>query len=214
MEKISLITYLHIPEFGITLLIFTLILMCAPYLSGADFGVFIIPKFDPKTTKKLKFFGPIAFSIALFVHVPILSDPTPVETTSPQTPTVTSFPKSSSPADTPTTSNSNLDQIPDWELKVEPELPCTTGVTCRVFVTLRSWSGSLIVGETVYLEIVDGPHAGLTIELETNERGQGAFSYVGEKEGTDVIRVWAGVGSFEEAPKGMSAEVTLTWKLS
>jgi hypothetical protein len=160
IEKISFITYLNLPEFGITLLIFT------------------------------------------FLERP------------PNTSTVTSRPKSSSPTDTPTTSASKVNQIPKWELKVELELSCitgVTGVTCRVFVTLRNLNRVLIVGETVYLEIVDGPHAGLRLELETDENGQGFFSYAGEKDGMDVIRVWAGVESFEEAPKGMSAEVTNKW---
>jgi hypothetical protein len=99
-----------------------------------------------------------------------------------------------------------------WELVVEPPVARNyTGLEHKVFITLRDLNGFPIAGERVHFEIAEGPHAGLTLELETDENGQGVFSYTGEGVGTDLIRIWVGADSFEEAPRGGGGEVTHNW---
>ncbi len=51
----SIITVLKAESFGGILLVLTLILTLAPYLSGVNFGIFIIPPFNESTKKGLKF---------------------------------------------------------------------------------------------------------------------------------------------------------------
>lgn len=116
---------------------------------------------------------------------------------------------STTAAQSPTTSSTKR---PQWELIIEP--PVARGYVeweHLVYVTLRDLNGFVVVGETVHLAIVAGPHTGLTLAIKTNEAGQGAFSYVGKKEGTDLIRVWAGAQSYEDALRGSKAEVTKNW---
>ena len=57
-------------EFGVVLLIFSFILLIAPYLSGFDFGIFKIPRFSKKTKQRLKYIGPIIFIICLLLYYP------------------------------------------------------------------------------------------------------------------------------------------------
>jgi len=70
MEKISLLKLLGLPsEFGLALLILSLILLLAPYFAGHDFGVFKIPPFKYVVKKKLKIIGPILFILILISEV-------------------------------------------------------------------------------------------------------------------------------------------------
>lgn len=73
METVSdnIIAMLRLPpNFGYVLLLFTLILFVAPYIFGADFGVFKIPKFPDSSRQILKVVGPITFIVAILLHVP------------------------------------------------------------------------------------------------------------------------------------------------
>ncbi|NEQ42879.1 MAG: hypothetical protein F6K00_04680 [Leptolyngbya sp. SIOISBB] len=58
-------------DFGVILLTFGLILLLSPYLSGFDFGIFQIPKLDPKMQQNLRILGPIIFAGLIFLFVPI-----------------------------------------------------------------------------------------------------------------------------------------------
>jgi hypothetical protein len=72
MDKSSLFKILGWPEsFTVVLLIFTFILLLAPYFSGADFGVFKIPTFTPSAKRWLKFIGPFLFIICASSFIPI-----------------------------------------------------------------------------------------------------------------------------------------------
>jgi hypothetical protein len=82
-EKVSLFKATQIPDsFGVVLLIFFLILLLAPYFSGADFGIFRIPLFTDKAKKWLKVIGPILFIFSILSFIPIIpiaSAPPPLE---------------------------------------------------------------------------------------------------------------------------------------
>jgi hypothetical protein len=60
-------------EFGILLLVLSLIFASAPYLSGYDFGPIKIPKFTKTIKTRLKFIGPISLVIAIGLHYHFLS---------------------------------------------------------------------------------------------------------------------------------------------
>jgi hypothetical protein len=82
-EKVSLFKATQIPDsFGVVLLVFFLILLLAPYFSGADFGVFRIPLFTDKAKKWLRIIGPILFILCVLSFIPIIpvaSPPIPLE---------------------------------------------------------------------------------------------------------------------------------------
>ena len=65
------------PEFGLTLLTLSLILILSPYFSGVDFGVIKIPKLNSKTKKRLIIIGPILFISAVSLFIPYWSQPLP-----------------------------------------------------------------------------------------------------------------------------------------
>lgn len=109
----------------------------------------------------------------------------------------------------PTTSSAKR---PQWELIVDPPVARGyIGWEHLVYVTVRDLNGFLVVEETVHLAIIDGPHIGVTLAIKTNGAGQGVFSYVGIREGTDRIHVWVGSPSYAGALRGMKAEVTKNW---
>ena len=69
----SIITILGIPEeFGTFLLIFSFILLVAPYLTGQDFGIFKVPSFRDSTAKQLKFWGPVCFLCSFLLFFPFI----------------------------------------------------------------------------------------------------------------------------------------------
>jgi uncharacterized membrane protein YhdT len=73
-ERISIIKLLGLPEtFAVVLLTFCLILLLAPYFSGADFGLFKIPQFTDFAKKKLKIIGPIVFAVLVILFVPVIT---------------------------------------------------------------------------------------------------------------------------------------------
>jgi hypothetical protein len=74
MEKYQSITkFLGLPDaFGVVLLMFGLILLLAPYFSGADFGAFKIPNFTQIAKRWLKIIGPILFILFLLIFVPLI----------------------------------------------------------------------------------------------------------------------------------------------
>jgi hypothetical protein len=76
MEKAeSVLQWLGLPEqFGATLLIVCLVLSIAPYFSGADFGILKLPSFKPVIRRNLRFAGPIALAVAIFLHIPFFQD--------------------------------------------------------------------------------------------------------------------------------------------
>ena len=99
-----------------------------------------------------------------------------------------------------------------WELKAEPPL-ASNGVGARHYVIVTLWDldGLILAFEVVRLRIVEGPHAGFTLEASTNEDGQVFLGYVGEWPGVDSIRVWAGAETFDEAPANVRGEVFSEW---
>jgi hypothetical protein len=58
-------------EFGVTLLVLSLILSLVPYASGADFGLFKVPKFPKPTSQRLRIIGPIALGLSILAFVPV-----------------------------------------------------------------------------------------------------------------------------------------------
>jgi len=69
--KTSLFTLAGLPgEFGVTLLLFSFILLLTPYFSGSDFGILKIPKLSLSSKKKLKYAGPLAISLAIALQLP------------------------------------------------------------------------------------------------------------------------------------------------
>lgn len=71
--KKSIITLLGIPEaFGSVLLSLTLILALAPYLAGADFGIFKIPDLNTQSKQTLKWLGPVFVLGSILLFVPLL----------------------------------------------------------------------------------------------------------------------------------------------
>ena len=81
----------------------------------------------------------------------------------------------------------------------------------KVYVTVVDLNGVLIIGETVHLQIVDGPHVGLVVEIQTNENGEEVFCYTGDTKGRDIIHVWAGADQYDALPEGMKAQITHDW---
>jgi hypothetical protein len=72
-DKLSLFKLLGLPEpFGVVLLTISFVLFLAPFLSGKDFGVIIIPEFKHATKKRLKKVGPIVFIICLLLFFPLI----------------------------------------------------------------------------------------------------------------------------------------------
>lgn len=78
MEKVSLFSMSGLPEaFGSALLLFSFILLIAPYFSGLNFGIFNIPPFSAATRKQLKLIGPVVFTLCVVAFLPIWSPATP-----------------------------------------------------------------------------------------------------------------------------------------
>ncbi len=61
-------------ELGDILLTFGLILFLSPYMPDSTFGIFSVPKFDQKVSKKLKVIGPFAFGTIVLLFLPIWKD--------------------------------------------------------------------------------------------------------------------------------------------
>jgi len=60
-------------EFGILLLVLSLIFASAPYLAGYDFGPIKIPNFRKTIKTRLKVIGPISLVIAVGLHYHFIS---------------------------------------------------------------------------------------------------------------------------------------------
>ena len=72
-ERASIIRLLGLPEsFTVVLLIFSFILVLAPYFAGGDFGLFKIPQFTDNSRKKLRIIGPIVLLVLISLFVPII----------------------------------------------------------------------------------------------------------------------------------------------
>jgi serine/threonine protein kinase len=68
----STIKLLPLPDaFGGVLLAFTFVLILAPYLHGADFGIFKVPTFPAAMRDALRIIGPIAFILTLALYAPV-----------------------------------------------------------------------------------------------------------------------------------------------
>ena len=68
---VSIFEYLNLPAaFGVALLTFALILTAAPYLAGADFGIFKIPPITPYGKRRLQIAGPIILVACIFLFIP------------------------------------------------------------------------------------------------------------------------------------------------
>lgn len=75
MDRSSLFKMSGLPEpFGVVLLVFSLILLLAPYFSGANFGLFEIPIVNESAKKLLKTVGPILFVSCILFFVPVFPD--------------------------------------------------------------------------------------------------------------------------------------------
>ncbi len=121
-------------------------------------------------------------------------------------------PAKSDPLGTPTLPTLPAVKHPNWEVKVEPPVARHyVGSEHEVYVTVVDLNGFLIIGDTVHFQIVDGPHAGLLLTLQTNENGQGVFRYTGNSKGTDIIHIWAGSEQYDDLPKAMKAEIINDW---
>jgi len=74
----SILEFANIPsQFGLTILLFSLVLLAAPYFAGHDFGFLKVPKFQPSLKSKLKIFGPVLMISAILAHAPLLSKTNP-----------------------------------------------------------------------------------------------------------------------------------------
>jgi hypothetical protein len=72
MDKSSLFKISGLPDpFGVVLLVFSLILLLAPYFSGTDFGLFKIPIVSQSAKKLLKIIGPLLFVSCILFFLPI-----------------------------------------------------------------------------------------------------------------------------------------------
>lgn len=108
MDRISLFRSSGLPDaFGAVLLILALILLLAPYFSGADFGIFKIPVIGLSGKRWLRFLGPIAFVLCIVSFLPIIPTTNPKSVSSTGEPRITSLP---TPTSAPTTT-----QIPTPE---------------------------------------------------------------------------------------------------
>jgi hypothetical protein len=73
-ERLNIVKFLGLPEtFAVLLLTFCFVLVLAPYFSGADFGLFKIPKFTSSARKRLKIIGPICFLALVLLFVPTIT---------------------------------------------------------------------------------------------------------------------------------------------
>ena len=73
-SRVSLFSLTGLPsEFGYVALVFTFVLMLAPYLASADFGVVRIPALAPRVTASLRVIGPVAFLFLVSLYLPIVS---------------------------------------------------------------------------------------------------------------------------------------------
>jgi SAM-dependent methyltransferase len=71
-DKRSTFELINLPkEFGVIILIFSLILLVSPYFEGLDFGIFKVPTFKVSTKNFLKYFGPAFFIIVILLFVRI-----------------------------------------------------------------------------------------------------------------------------------------------
>jgi hypothetical protein len=70
--KHSLLTMSGLPgAFGLTLLSVGLVLLLAPYLGGTDLNVIVIPRFDPKIARRLKWCSPAFLFLVVLLHAPL-----------------------------------------------------------------------------------------------------------------------------------------------
>jgi len=72
----STLKVLGLPDsFGQTILVLSLIFALAPYIPGADFGIFKIPfgNVDPFIIRLLRYLGPALFGFAILLHLPVWS---------------------------------------------------------------------------------------------------------------------------------------------
>ena len=73
-DKNSLFELSGLPEgFGVVLLVFFFVLTLAPYMAGADIGVFKVPKLESQTKKLLRITAPIIFSVVILAFIPFWS---------------------------------------------------------------------------------------------------------------------------------------------
>ena len=71
----SLLDYVGLPgEFGLTILLLSLVIFVAPFLAGSDFGFLKVPAFSEKATRRMYFIGPAMMVAAVSIHIPILED--------------------------------------------------------------------------------------------------------------------------------------------
>ena len=69
----SIYQLLGLPDkFGVVLLTVSLILLVAPYMGGANFGILQIPEFHADVKVILRYFGPIVFGVLLLLFVPLV----------------------------------------------------------------------------------------------------------------------------------------------
>jgi hypothetical protein len=64
-------------EFATTLLLLSLIITLAPWLSGMDFGIFKIPQFSSKRLFLFRVIGPICLLVAVAIHLPVFKTAEP-----------------------------------------------------------------------------------------------------------------------------------------
>lgn len=161
MDRSSFFKISGLPDsFGVVLLVFSFILLLAPYFSGADFGLFKIPAVTEYAKKLLKIIGPVLFILCILSFVPIfpVSPTKVVPTPSPEmTPTPTS-PASTSNASTTVAANRGLVGTTWQGTQIN-----ATGLEGPLHVEFRDNSEALVRAD-LYSGVRPGPPLGLSEE--------------------------------------------------
>jgi hypothetical protein len=83
----------------------------------------------------------------------------------------------------------------------------TLGQTHTLEATLTNRATSLpIANNSLFFEVTDGPHAGLTLSAQTDQQGKASFSYQGLHLGTDTLRVSAPSGTIRQKGQAQGAK--------
>jgi len=130
MDKSSLFKISGLPDpFGVVLLVFSLILLLAPYFSGTDFGLFKIPIVSQSAKKLLKVIGPILFVSCILFFLPVFPKKQQEPSATSANPPLVGIGKASSEETSPS--------------------PLITSEPGRTGITLR-WNGSNTVSWYLY----------------------------------------------------------------
>lgn len=72
-----MLKWLGVPDaFGVLLLTIGLVLALSPWCGGKDFGAVKVPEFPVRAQRLLRLFGPLAFVLAVVLHIPFMAPET------------------------------------------------------------------------------------------------------------------------------------------